>query len=373
MKATRPDGPNARVEAGRPRQRRVRPAFTLVELLVVVSIIALLISILLPSLRSARDQAKLLKCLAHSRGTGQSASVHAAGHDGRFQLATDEAGLASVDPGRSQSVYGDNEELLAWPVALAISAGIQYSNNWDWGVRAVSYDDALLKKKHIKDDLQMVTCPSDQVGIASPHYPRNKGGGNDGLKGTGDPLNPIASGAGMSYWGKLSYGINEDIVGTEVAESNGKPACWRAVQSGDGWAECVGEFNYPPMHPCGGTDRGKRLAGQLARIFDPGTVGLIFEAGRDDEFQNNGNSQPDAGFANLVISAQANGPYLSDFQQRHDARMPTKRHPGGRMTVLFADFHGATVKPVEFDSVKRLPTKYAPRVRVSPYQPHTTD
>ena len=62
----------------RPRRSTRLRAFTLVELLVVIGIIAVMIGILLPALNKARQSANNLKCMANLRSIGQAINIYAA-------------------------------------------------------------------------------------------------------------------------------------------------------------------------------------------------------------------------------------------------------------------------------------------------------
>ena len=63
--------------------------FTLIELLVVISIIALLVSILLPALNQARFQAKRIYCFGNVKSQHMSHMMYASDNDGKFAPHTD--------------------------------------------------------------------------------------------------------------------------------------------------------------------------------------------------------------------------------------------------------------------------------------------
>src|SRR5688572_28508120 len=83
------------------RYTRAR-AFTLVELLVVIGIIALLISILMPSLNRAREQAKAVQCLSNLRQLGMAFMMYVNGNRGHFPKAT---ARAAIPQAREDWIY----------------------------------------------------------------------------------------------------------------------------------------------------------------------------------------------------------------------------------------------------------------------------
>src|SRR2546430_15693982 len=87
-------------------RRRSEHAFTLVELLVVIGIIALLISVLLPALNKARAAAQTAACLSNVRQMVIASMLQAQDHKGFIQTCTSD----SSNPGWLVIKYQDPEK-----------------------------------------------------------------------------------------------------------------------------------------------------------------------------------------------------------------------------------------------------------------------
>ena len=124
---------------------RSHPGFTLVELLVVIGIIALLISILLPSLGKAREQANRVKCQSNMRQIGQGMLAYTNDNRGFYPMVSRNSGGLN------------NEDWLWWQSSRAASIGDSSTASYI-GFSATN--------------LAVLLCPTDNI----EYRPKNNGG-----------------------------------------------------------------------------------------------------------------------------------------------------------------------------------------------------
>ncbi len=157
-----------------PRRRWSSRAFTLIELLVVISIIALLISLLLPALAEARRDAQTVVCANNLHSIGQALQEYADEWQGAIAGSPATSGSffwSNIDTG-AHSPYSDYDfpHLVAeydWmtPLADEMNHPFVCSNTAD--LQAANKTDRLARFEFLRDDPAFI-CPSNHF-LAIPY------------------------------------------------------------------------------------------------------------------------------------------------------------------------------------------------------------
>ncbi|MGA2501501.1 MAG: prepilin-type N-terminal cleavage/methylation domain-containing protein [Tepidisphaeraceae bacterium] len=268
--------------------RSRRPGFTLVELLVVIGIIALLISILLPALSRAQEQARSVQCLSTCRMMAQAAVIHANDHLGYFPIAGLEWNLTGGvcnptgldDAGqRKYTYYTDGSVTRPVPMTVALALSLK--------IKVRTTDLASMQADMLAPGyLRLFQCAS-QVNVPRGLTQQ----GSDGWTAPGE---------------YLSYIFNEAFLGRREADKDATT---------------------------GGTPKAKST-----RVHAAGSV-FLFGDGLPRGLADMGwLTVPDTGL-NLMDATMLD--YYNYYQPTYQ-NFDLKRH-GGRMNIICVDGHAETI------------------------------
>jgi len=278
--------------------------FTLVELLVVIGIIALLISILLPSLNRARETANRVKCASNMRQVGQGILLYANDNKGAYPRtiynsnntptwATGSgSGVTNPDPFVNNVTMSPNDVsaalfLLAragyitsevftcpssnaqkWDYGGGTNTAMNWCN-WNGGITGLlvnesySYENPYPNPSAISNGFKLNTSISAEYAVASDINP---GSSSSHVSGSGGQVDTVTTGSSAKQM-QSANSINHNGAGQNVLFGDGHVEFDQNPFVGVQRDNIFTAYSSPPA---AGTAGGTNLSGTSAIINSPG-------------------------------------------------------------------------------------------------------
>jgi prepilin-type N-terminal cleavage/methylation domain-containing protein/prepilin-type processing-associated H-X9-DG protein len=195
--------------------KKSHAAFTLVELLVVISIIALLMAVLLPALTTARQQARVVVCGLNLKQIGAAIAAYQSSNDGKVPVMLNRfTPLGAGYPAKSRLLSVALYRYYGTTNLSHVDDGI-FDPDGDWG----NSQDTRIKPDYFKKYLpKFYVCP----------FVRGR---------KANATKDFTQGSGVSFNNGVTYN-------TMVSEGSGESYvvwCWETVR----------DYPYTPNHPLG--------------------------------------------------------------------------------------------------------------------------